>query len=303
MLSFSILQLRVPKPTTMANKEDGQEDYIQKQILQNQEKGRDLQEQLNAIELTMRESVVNQPQTVNASAGGASVLDNELEPEKEKGSDKDKIRKPCTNGHAWCSGDSASGHCSYTAALGRVVNVTGRLPSAPHTPPPVTHATTAPQRVLGQSVSQAQTLIGSVVGVAKQAPVSTPSRNPQLLTPSDFARPNPNQTRGRGRHVTRGNFARPARPTPARRAGVGRGNIPGRNSRRGRNNHQPGPNHPTSRHRQKPCKLSTGFRWYCIASFQVQVIQQVYELLLEQMSAGLALAITVLILLVCVLCK
>ena len=286
MLSFLFLQLRVSKLTTMASRGDGQED-MQEQITQNQEKARDLQEQLNAIELTVRQSVVSQPQAVNASAGSVNVLDNELEPEKEKQSDKDKNSKPCSNGHAWCS-DSSSGHY-----------VTGRLTSAPHTPPPpVTHHTTAPQRVLGQSVSQAQTLVGSVVGVAKQAPVPTPSRNPQLLTPSDFAsaRPNPSQTRGRGRHVTRGNPGRLPRPTP--RAGVGRGN-----NRRGRNNHQSGPHHPTSRHRLKPCKLTTGFRWYCVASFQVQVFQQVYELVQEQMTAGVACAITLFVLFVCLLCK
>ena len=284
MLSFLFLQLRVSKLTTMASRGDGQED-MQEQITQNQEKARDLQEQLNAIELTVRQSVVSQPQAVNASAGSVNVLDNELEPEKEKQSDKDKNSKPCSNGHAWCS-DSSTGHY-----------VTRRLTSAPHTPPsPVTHhTTTTPQGVLGQPVSPARTLVGSVVGVAKQS-VPIPSRNPQLQPPSDFAsaRPNPSQTRGRGRHVNynRGNSARHPRPTP--RAGVGRGN-----SRRGR----PGPHQPTSRHRLKPCKLTTGFRWYCVASFQAQVLQQVYELVQEQMSAGVACAITLLVLFVCLLCK
>lgn len=282
----------------MANKEDGQEDYIQKQIMQNQEKSKDLQEQLNSIELTMRESIINQPQSpVNADAGGANVLDNKLEPEKEKGSDQD-IRKPC-NGQAWCSGDSDSAHCSYTAAIGRVVNMTQGLPSPssapPTTPPPVTLPTAAPQRA---PVSETRTLTGTVVGVVKQSPIATPPRNTQLMSPADFST-NPNQTRGgRRQHVNRANFA--ARPAPARRAGVGRGNIPGnRNSRRGRN-HQPSRNYQTT---VRPCKLGPGFRWFCILNFQLQVIEQAYELLQEQMSAGLALAITALILLVVVLCK
>ena len=279
---FLFFQQRVSQLTTMASRRDGQEE-MQEQITQNQEKARDLQQQINAIELNVRQSAARQPQSVDASAGIVNVLNTGLEPEKEKQSDQDKNSKPCSNGHAWCS-DSSTGHY-----------VTRTLTSAPPTPPsPVAHhTTTKPQGVLGQPgqpVSPARTtLIGSVVGVAKQ---------PALQPPSDFvsaasARPNPSQSRGRGRHVNynRGNIRHP-RPTP--RASVGRGN-----SRRG----TPGPHQPTTRHRPKPCKLTTGFRWFCVASFQAQVLQQVFELVQEQVSAGVACAITLLVLFVCLLCK
>ena len=81
---------------------DGQEE-MQEQLNQTQEKARDLQLQINAIELNVRQSAARQTQSVDANAGIVSGS-TELEPEREKQSDQ--IASP-VHEHAWCS-DSAT---------------------------------------------------------------------------------------------------------------------------------------------------------------------------------------------------
>ena len=276
-LSFFQRQIFFQLPT-MARK-DGQQE-MQEQLNQTQEKSRDLQLQINAIEINMRRQSTAR-QTLDANAGIADGS-TDLEPEREKHSDQ-------TSSPVYS--DSAAEHY-----------VTSALVSASA---PVTHSNTSttPQGVAGQpgqSVSTARTApIGSVVGVAKQAPVLQP--------PSDFdtgasARLNPSP-RGRGRHVTynSGNTRhhRPTHQPPRTR--VGRGNSSRQTSRPrvGRGN----THHPNTRHKPKPSKLTTGFRWFCVASFQAQVFQQIFELVEEQVNAGLCCVITLLVLFWCLVCK